>query len=377
MENRGKFLQDAISFKKAQKRRKQVYKYVQDICAGKYKDGKEIRYPLITEVEDFIRWGVAEAGIFGFFGGVVAAPFVSSKIHRQKNAQAVIDSAQQPITSAQEQVEAIRVQQQDSILQPQVDEICDELMAKYDCLDLSDSTASTLLDDLKQAYHSSYNEERLYTLSPFPHYYTIKPEYKQFYSDYSGIRAELTPKITQLQEETPIDVHTLPESILPSDLLALSEANVFDFVDPSIVADSQINTIVPAFTMGLEGSCLGVIGVCAIAGYSQLRNQRFGERWHDYEMATDLCLRGQQMKDYADGKSPKLLGKGDLNFTNDADVCPETIAFATRPTSFDEFNRSFDEYMKSCETRQNIMAIKYDASVFEPYSCDDDLFMVR
>ncbi len=337
MGNREKFFHINKDFNKAQKRRKQVYKYVQDICAGKYKDGKDIRFPLISDMANECQSWLATVGACSFVVGAVLSFEFSPKLIRQEHAQSVINSTQQTIDSAKDQVEAIRVHQQDNILQPQIDQICDKLMAKYDCLDLSDSTASSLLGDLKEAYLNSYREERLTPVSPLPHYYIVKPEYKQFYNDYSGITAELTPQITRLQEDTPIDIHTLPDPILPNDLLTLSEANVVDLVDPSIIADSQCDFLSPMIAGGVQGLFVGVMGLEAIALYFQIKDKRTAERMDDYKMATNLCLNAQK---------------------NNTEFCP---------ANFDEFNRSFDKYITSCETEQKNM------SVFEPYTHDASL----
>jgi len=351
------------------RRRKQVYKYVQAIADGKFKSADQIREPLIYDTEGFLRWGSLVTGPFAFMVGFGCAPLYIPKLLRQKDAQAEVDSVQQVITSAQGQVEAIRVQQQDGILQPKIDTICEKLMNKYHNLDLSNSTASTLLNDLNQAYQDSYHPERLNILSPFPIYNVVRPECKEFYKDYNEIVSNLTPQITTLQEETPIDVRALPESVLSSDLLSLSESSIRDFVDPSVIADSQIDTIMPSVFSGIQCATLGILGVGLIAGYYQIQKQRYEERWYDYKMATDLCLRGKQMSTCTNGETPQSLKN--LNFKNEADLCPETIAFATSPKDFDEFNRNFDEYINCCQYRYDDLGIAFNSDAFTPYISSD------
>ncbi len=364
-------IMEKIRLFEVKRRRKQVYRYVKNICDGKFKDSKQIRHPLISNVEAFIKVGGAAVCTCAFAVGITISTLASPTILRQRHAQGEIDAVQNTINSAKDQVNAICAKQQDEILQPKIDVIRSELMEKYDYLDLNNSTASTLLSDLKSEYEASFTARKLDPISLIPEYNVAIPERREFVNNYTQIRDSLTPEITRLQAETPIDASTLPESILPSELLELSQANAFDIVDPTVIADSEINIFPYVISSGVQCAILGWCAITAVAGLSYLRDENYIKRNHDYELATDLCLRGRQMQDCADGKSPKPLHHGDLNFFNDAEFCPEAIAFATRPKNFDEFNRNFDKYIEGCETRRNDLEIGYNKDAFKPYSYDD------
>lgn len=354
----------------AQKRRKRLYKYTQEICEGNFKTRQQIDYPLMMDVVyDFWLLGTEIVCMSACIFGMAISSFVSPTMKRQQEAQTIVDSVQNSITSAQEQVEAIRAQQQDSILQPKIDAICKKLMEEYSNLDLTHSTASTLLGDLNQAYSDSYTTVWFYPLVPHLTYYHVTPECAAFFADYDEIRDSLTAKIAQLQDDAPIDVHALPETILPSDLLALSEANALDLVDPNVAADSQLSVVLPFIASGLQCALVGGLAVSAVALYYCVENKRTLARRHDYDMATDLCLRGKQMSTCTNGETPQPLKN--LNFKNEADLCPETIAFATSPKDFDEFNRNFDEYINCCQYRYDDFGIAFNSDAFTPYISSD------